>query len=83
VLRIIFAVIGIVLLVVGVAFADNFRGTAVRFAGWAQRTNSPLLRARGPHRWVNNVGFQAIVFRVYGTVVGLVGVIILAVVVRH
>ncbi|HEX3823120.1 MAG TPA: hypothetical protein VHV79_01505 [Mycobacteriales bacterium] len=82
-LRLIFAIIGAVLLIVGVAFADNFRGTAVRFAGWARRTNSPLLRARGPHRWLNNTGFQAIVFRVYGAVVGLAGVIILAVVVRH
>jgi hypothetical protein len=82
-LRLIAALIGIVLLIVGIAFADNYRGIAGRFALWATRTNSWITRGRGPHRWLNNVAFQSIVYRVYGGIAALVGLVTLSIVVHH
>ena len=82
-IRTILTVVGVILVVVGVGFADNFRGVASSFALWAAR--HPFMRRwNGPHQWFS-VGFQAVVFRVYGAIAGVAGIILLSFIIhtRH
>lgn len=80
--RVIAAGLGVILLVVGVTLAENYRGSAQRVAFWAIRTNNRITSGRGPYRW-RNEAFQTVAHRFYGGVAALLGLIILTIAVHH
>jgi hypothetical protein len=82
VVRVIAAGLGVILLVVGVTLAENYRGSARRAGLWAIRTNNRVTNGRGPYRW-RNEAFQTVAHRFYGGVAALLGFIILTIAVRH
>lgn len=81
-MRAIIAVLGVVLLIVGVTVAENWRGSARRLAIWSMRPDNKVTQGRGPYR-LRNIGFQTVAHRVYGGIAAFLGFVILYIAVRH
>jgi hypothetical protein len=69
-------VASLTVIVVGVLAGRNYRGITSRFAVLASRPNSRLAPRRGPHRW-GNVVTQTLVYRAYGWLAVVVGLVLL------
>jgi hypothetical protein len=74
--------LGVILLVIGVTLAENYRGSARRVGLWAIRTDNRITRGRGPYRW-RSEAFQTVAHRFYGGVAAVLGLIILTLAVHH